>query len=190
MRIPNLASQPFLNARPVWLVTIGALTLAVIFLGFNIHAYLSGNRQHGEKLSERVKLEAEQRVIEGELRADVGQLDQVSWRGLRLQVSELNIVLRQQGFSWLVLLRDIEEVLPRDVRLTRIAPSVNDAEVQLAISGLARSRDAMLLLLENLIENQDFSDPVPNNEIWPEGSDRGIYEFTLRVRYLAGEERP
>ncbi len=190
MKAPNLASQPFLNARPVWLVTIVALVLAAIFLGINVHVYLRGNRILGEQIQEQEQLLADRSTVEVALTREIDQLDRVPWRGLGRKVDELNFVLRQQGFSWLALLRDIEEVLPRDVRLVRIAPTVEEVEVALAIEGVARSRDAMLDLLENLIQDERFSNPMPSIEVSPEESGTGIYEFALEVHYKPEELAP
>jgi len=37
---PNLATRPFLNTRPVWLVTAVAGAVTVILLAFNLRLFL------------------------------------------------------------------------------------------------------------------------------------------------------
>lgn len=189
MMTPNLATSPFLNNRPVWLVAIAALVVALVFLGVNVHLYLKDTRLEGELATEESRLNSAKSGHEEMLRADISRLDRVQWRSLHRQVEQLNLIVRQRNFSWLGLLADVEQVLPREVRLVRIAPSVREEEVVLDLNAIARSREAMLELLENMIEDEHFQDPLPSIEVSPELSATGAYEFVLEVRYLPEGER-
>ena len=64
------------------------------------------------------------------------------WRSLAARVNAANAILREHAFSWLQMLNDIERVMPYDVRLTKIAPSVGSDGVALSIEVIARNRDA------------------------------------------------
>ncbi len=118
----------------------------------------------------------------------LAELEKVPWRSLASRVSGTNLVLREWGFSWLDLLDDIEAVMPREVRVIRIGPSVGPDEVTLNLMVVARSRDAMIELLQNLINDPSFSQPIPIHEGFPEESRTAGYDLTLRVNYHPNEE--
>lgn len=112
-------------------------------------------------------------------------LDRVPWRTLEARVNATNLVLQEHAFSWLQMLDDIEHVMPYDVRLTRIMPSVSPEGVMLAFEVVARNRDAMLNFIDNLVEDPRFDDPVLASEKTPEDSNTGTYVLNMRVQYLA-----
>jgi len=188
MNVPNLASRPFLNTRPVWLVTVAAGAVALVLAVVNIQLFAASNRSLSAQLEREDKLAAEYLAVESEVRSDIAALDKVKWRTLRRQVEGVNAVLREHSFSWLTLLDDIERVIPYDVRLIRITPTIDQASVVLALDGMARSREAMLTFFDNLISDPAFADPLPQWEANPDESGVVGYTFTVRVVYQVGQE--
>jgi hypothetical protein len=187
---PNLATRPFLNTRPVWLLTGIAGALALILIGFNIRLFVVESRSLGDEISRRNDLELLYRTVAAEVSADVDDLQKVPWTSLKARVDAANLVLREHSFSWLRMLDDIERVMPYDVRLSRITPTVGSDEVMLSFSVIARNRDAMLQLIDNFIADPRFDDPRPSVERTLEGSALANYELLLRVSYHPLEEAP
>lgn len=189
MITPNLASRPFLNTRPVWLVAIAAGILATILIAANLRLFLVTNRSVDDELAQRDELELRFNDLESNVRSDIDVLQKVPWRSLRARVDATNLVLREHAFSWLRMLDDIERVMPYDVRLTKIMPNVTNTGVILSFDVVARNRDAMLDFLDNLIADPRFFDPTPASEQTPEESSAGTYVLTMRVDYqpLEGE---
>jgi Tfp pilus assembly protein PilN len=188
MIIPNLASRPFLNTRPVWLVTLAAGALALLLVSANVRLYFDSSQSHMELLLHREQLELEHRALEGDVRKSLDELDAVPWRRLASRVDNLNLILREHAFSWIVLLNDIEGVLPREVRLIKISPKVEKDGAILNIQGVARSREGMLDFMDNLIADPRFAKPLPSSEVPPEGGKTVGYLFSLRVDYSPLEE--
>jgi len=187
---PNLATRPFLNTRPVWLLTAITGALALILIGFNIRLFLVENRTLGDEISRRDELDVRYRAVASEVAADVGELRRVPWASLQTRVDATNLVLREHNFSWLRMLDDIERVMPYDVRLIKISPSVGPEDVTLSLSVIARNRDAMLQLLDQFITDPRFNDPTPSTERTPEESATGNYSLIMRVNYHPLEETP
>jgi Tfp pilus assembly protein PilN len=187
---PNLATRPFLNTRPVWLLTAIAGVLALILIGFNLRLFLIENRTLGDEISRQDDLELLYRTVAAEVSADVDDLQKVPWASLRARVDATNLVLREHSFSWLRMLDDIERVMPYELRLTRIGPTVGPEAVMLSLSVIARNRDAMLQLLDNFIADPRFDEPTPLREITPEDSAVANYEMLLRVSYHPLGETP
>jgi len=187
---PNLATRPFLNTRPVWLLTAITGILALILIGFNLRLFLVENRTLGDEISRRDELDQRYRTVASEVTLDVNELRRVPWVSLKARVDATNLVLREHNFSWLRMLDDIERVMPYDVRLTKIGPSVGPEEVTLSLSVIARNRDAMLQLLDRFIADPRFDNPTPSTERTPEESALGSYSLVMRVSYHPLEETP
>jgi Tfp pilus assembly protein PilN len=180
---PNLATRPFLNTRPVWLVTVVAGALTLILLALNLRLFVVANRALVDETAKRDALLERHLTLEAAVRQDVEALERVPWRSLTRRVDATNLILREHSFSWLGMLDDIERVMPYDVRLTKISPSVSDEGAALSLALIALNRDAMLELLDNLVADPRFSDPTPSNETTPEENSAAAYVMNLRVNY-------
>jgi len=187
---PNLATRPFLNTRPVWIVAAVAGLLALILIGFNLRLYLVANRHLDDETTMRDELEHRYTALATEVTTDVSVLEKVPWRSLKGRVDATNLVLREHSFSWIEMLDDIERVMPYDLRLTKISPSVGADEVTLSLVAIARNRDAMLNFLDNLIADPRFENPTPSSEKTPEETTLATYLLSMRVTYHPYEEAP
>jgi len=187
---PNLATRPFLNTRPVWLVAAAAGVLALILIGFNLRLYLVANQHLDDETTTQDGLELRYSALATEVKANVDVLERVPWKSLKGRVDATNLILREHSFSWIEMLDDIERVMPYDLRLTRITPSVGSDEVTLSLVAIARNRDVMLEFLDNLIADSRFEDPTPSSEKTPEETELATYLLTMRVTYHPSEETP
>lgn len=182
MRMPSLASRPFLNTRPVWAFTVSAVVLGLILMAVNIFLYVSSNARLEEQLQREKTLRAQVKELHDEVLRDVAALKKVPWKRLDRRAAGLNTILQAYGFSWQNLLRDVGAVLPRQVRLNRIAPSVTKEGLSLGFKGTAQSRDAILEFLQNMIDDPHFERPLPRSETTPEEAGVG-YDFVIKVFY-------
>lgn len=186
MIAPNLASRPQLNTRPVWVVAGVAAGLALVFAVVNGLVWLTSSRALEEQLVLRDRLEAEAQQLGTEVAEQADNLNRVPWKSLAARVNAVNAVIREHEFSWIGMLDDIERVLPYDVRLTKITPKVDVDSVNLGLTAVGRTREALLELLDTMIADPSFSDPTPLSEITPEESGFG-YLLVLTVVHHPGE---
>jgi Tfp pilus assembly protein PilN len=187
---PNLASRPFLNTRPVWLLTGACVVLTVTFGALNVLSYVRSNRTLAPVIERRAELDAIKSELERSVRGEVQRLEGVPWKSLADRVRDTNVVLRERNFSWIRLLDDVERVMPYQVRMVTISPGVSTEGVSLSLAVVAQSRDAMLELLENLIADPSFSQPMPLREGLPETARTAEYELSLNVTYHPGGRKP
>ena len=184
IRRPNLAARPFENVRPVW-VAGGVLALAALVLtGVSLADFISA---HGRERSATASL-ARLRVRRAELVAKVEtanrQLAAVGWKKLQGETTSLEEVVARRKLVWSQLLADLERVVPWDIRLVGITPSVaKDGSLQIGLDGLATGRDAWLKLIAVLFADPKFSDPLPRSEEAPSARNGQGYRFSLTVRY-------
>lgn len=187
MITPSLASRPFLNTRPVWILTIAAGCLALVLMVLNVRFYLVTNRAVEDEILTRDALEEQYGALEDMAQQEIAFLNRVPWRTLEARVNATNLVLEEHAFSWLQMLDNIERVMPYEVRLTRIVPSVGPEGVILTFEVVARNRDAMLNFIDNLVADPLFDEPSLASETTPEDSATGTYLLSMRVRYHAAE---
>jgi len=188
--LPSLASRPFLNTRPVWIVTVVCSVLAVGLLVVNVNLYFRSSQLLTVEIGRRSDLTNREGELSAALSAEVKQLKRVPWKALDTRVAMLNEILRSHAFSWTRMLSDLGDVLPYGVRLLKISPTVAGREVELALSGTARTRQAFLELLQKMIDDPRFASPLPSREATPESTQSQGYDFNLRVTYRPQEEAP
>jgi len=181
--IPNLASRPFLNTRPVWLVTAAAGVLALALVLLNVLSYVRAGRTLEPQIEHRDRLLVEERALVAGLSGLVAELEQVPWRSLDARIEATNVILREHNFSWLAMLNDVERVMPYDVRILQVSPDVGPTGVDLHLRVVAKTREAMIEFLDNLIADPRFSRPTPRTETTPEQSESGSYNLSLSVHY-------
>ena len=189
MIVPNLASRPHLNTRPVWLVIGAAAFLSLIFAVLNTQVWLKSNRELEEQILLLDQLKADNERLTLEVGRQAEDLNRVPWKSLAARVNAVNAVIQEHEFSWVGLLDDIERVLPYDVRLTKITPKVDGDEVNLSLNAIGRTREALLDFFDTLIEDPSFSDPTPSSEMTPEESGYG-YVFQMTVVHHPGQASP
>ena len=158
MMAPNFAKHPFLNTRPVWLLTAVAGVVAIVLIVVNIVLYRSSSQELRQQIAVEGTLLEERQTVKGNLREVIGELQTVRWRSLRERVEILNTVLKQHGFSWLLMLNHIEGALPREVRLVRVSPNIGDQGVSVSLRGVAKKDRGIGRLGRGPGEAQQFID--------------------------------
>ncbi|MEP0773309.1 MAG: hypothetical protein HRF46_02975 [Acidobacteriota bacterium] len=187
MRRPNLASAPFLNTRPVWVLGSALLVAAVALTAMSVSEFLL-KREEEEGLRQRLTVLQQRREVVARAVAELNRtLAVVPWKQLQGETAALSQIAGKRGWAWTTMLADVERVLPWDVRLVSISPSVDDkGRVRLALVGVAAGRDSWLKLLTRLFSDPSFAEPVPALEEAPSATNPGGYRFQLAVRYLPG----
>ncbi len=124
MKIVNLARRPFVNVRPVVRLTVVLWLLGVLLLAANFLFYARYWRDSAE-------IRGQLAAVERERNHEEESLDELNQQaaGLDLeaqidQVIYLNRLIRNRTFPWSDLFEDLEEILPPDVRLSSVQPSV------------------------------------------------------------------
>jgi hypothetical protein len=155
----NLASRPFRNTTlPALLTGVGSFVLVVATLA---HGYLLWSLVRGGRHRQEGDVRALE-LREASLRSGISSLRRsrpapatlAEWRAVKDLVD-------RRAFSWTGLLSRLEDLLPGDVRVTSIAPSVQKGRTSLDISVRVQAAGEGLVLLRKLQENGDFEDVFP-----------------------------
>ena len=184
MQRPNLSSEPFANTRPIWVTALVLAVLSVAATTLTVAEYVGKRGEEHAAASRLQQLEARRATLASQVQALNGELSRVSWGSLAAETSSLGQVVAHRSLSWTLMLGDLERVLPWNVRLVSISPSLdNDGHVRLALRGVATDREAWLSLLARLFTDAHFSDPVPISEEAPGPTNSEGHRFQVTVRY-------
>jgi Tfp pilus assembly protein PilN len=192
---PNLAGRPFVNLRPLARAAAALWTLGGLLLLFNLVAYWGHIRGTRDL---RGRLARAQTALAGEDAAIARLADELRRRDLarqNVQVAFLNRRIAERTFGWSALFERLSEVLPRDVRIYRLAPvnilparerrgaaaapPTRKAAFTLDIAGAARTDEALLELIDALFAHPAFAAPKLSRE----ARDGGEISFDLSVTY-------
>jgi hypothetical protein len=187
MQRPNLAGKPFKNTRPVWLASAVMAAIALIFSAVNLSEAL-GARESERAQAQRLESLTRRRIqLVKNLDTANRELAKVPWKKLQAETTSLQGVVARRALSWGRLLLNLERVLPWDIRLSSIDPSVTETGgIQITLRGVAATREGWLHLVALLFTDEKFSDPVPISEESPGSSGMQGYAFQVKVMYWPG----
>jgi type IV pilus assembly protein PilN len=161
MKIPiNLASQPFRRDRAM---LVASIAVSLLLCG-SLAILISLARVDKSQLAD---LHRELDQLNGQIRtatAQQSQLDAVLRKPQNAEVLEqsvfLNTLLRRKGISWTRIFADLEKVMPYNVRVIQIRPSVSsDEQVSLDMTVGADDNAAVIGLFKALQEDPLFVYP-------------------------------
>lgn len=155
----NLASRPFRNERLprvlTWLLALtalGATAWHVSELMALSSAETQERRQEASRLeSELARGRSEQDAAHG---PEPGREQRQGWAAVKA-------IVDRRAFSWTRLMARLEHSLPREVKLTSIAPTTEAGEVTLEITAVARTVEDGLALVSAFESQPEFSDVRP-----------------------------
>jgi hypothetical protein len=181
----NFARRPFRDERPVFLVMGIALALAAALLFANWRLYVGFHRSVAGTSRQIETLQA--RKSAATKAADEARTALNSYRvsSLAKESRGLLQLVAAHRFSWIELLARLERVLPPDVRVSRLTPTVYETgQVSLSLDLVGRDADTVVHTIAALSRDPAFS----GVEIRSESSqERGVPEgrsFELATRYV------
>ncbi len=155
----NLASRPFTDLTDIYKrlrVAMGILALAAIALGLLLHFVM----QQDQRAYQRTHLIDDALTqMGGERQSYESLMQQPSNAKVLLQTEALNELFDEKAFSWTLVMKDLETVLPDPVQVTEIEPvRTKDGQVILHLRVLG-PRDENIRLVENMEHSNRFLRP-------------------------------
>jgi len=190
MRRPNLASSPFLDVRPVLMLSGTLALVALVLTGVSLGEVVRARGKERAAASALARLQARRTELATKVEAANRKLAGVGWKKLQVETVAMQDVVARHKLVWSQLLAELERVVPWDIRLLEISPRIaKDGSVDVTLTGAAASREAWLKLLALFFVDPKFSDPLPRVEESPSATNGQGYRFSLSVRYWP-EGRP
>jgi type IV pilus assembly protein PilN len=155
----NLASRPFTDLTDVYKrlrIAMGVLALLAIALGLLLHFVMQRNLrayQRAHLIDDAVASMARERQGYEDL------MQQPPNAKVLAQTDALNELFDEKAFSWTLVMKDLETVLPNPVQVTEIEPvRTKDGQVILHLRVLG-PRDENIKLVENMEHSNRFLRP-------------------------------
>jgi type IV pilus assembly protein PilN len=184
MRVPvNLAREPFRNDRPM---LVGSAFLAVVLaatLAFLVSMSISERRQSEDTQAALARTNAQLAGI----RAQQTRLDAL----MRLPGNEvvldrsvlLNTLIKRKAISWTKIFSDLQTVLPENVRVLTIRPTVNaQDQLFLDMTVAADSPEPVIGFIAKLEGSDVFGSTAVSGIVPPSQTD-AFYRYRLSVNY-------
>jgi hypothetical protein len=183
MKTPiNLASQPFRRDRAMLAASVAVTVLLTLTLGVLISLALSDRAQMADTRANIDRLNARLRVLNNQQ----SQLDAVLRKPENAEVLErslfLNDLLVRKGISWTRIFADLEKVVPYNVRVIQIHPTV-DAQnhIMLDMQVGAESPEPVIQMLQKMSE-APFARPSPKIQQSPSQAEP-LWRYRVSVEY-------
>ncbi len=185
MRIPiNLAGQPFRRDRAV-LVASGALgVLLIVLLVFLLSLNRLESGQVADTRVEIARLDSQVRAVS----AQQARQDAILRKPEHAEVLErslfLNALLYRKGISWTRIFADLEKIVPYNVRIMAIRPSVaGQNRISLDMTVGSEALAPVIELLKNLEGSPSFGEVYSHSVLPPTQTDK-LYRCRVSVNYV------
>jgi len=184
MRIPvNLASQPFRRDRAVLVASGAAAVLLIALLVFLISLNTMENSQVADTRKQIARLESQIHSVS----AEQTRQDAILRKPENAEVMDLslflNALLYRKGISWTKIFADLEKVVPYNVRIMTIRPSiVGQNQVSLDMTIGSESPGPVIDLLKNLEASPLFGAVYSHSMLPPTQTDK-LYRCRVSVNY-------
>ena len=180
----NLARRPFRNNTLLYCVFSGC---ALLLLAGSIYNYWEFRRS-GVELE---ALQTEIGAIDERQQAFAAQVEQVRQEIRAVDLTTFNAkadfangLLLSKFFSWSDLFDLLEDLMPPEVKLRSIRPSVSAQRIEIQVDGLAQTPMALYEFQKALDDDEHFANVYPLSENTRET--RGELNFDLVMDYVPG----
>ena len=189
----NFARRPFVNERLPRLVFVVAATLVIgltLVHGFFLARYLV--REQEELDVQVAELRDELARTNSRIASAAASVAQGQTELSNDKTLFLAHLYRLKSFSWTGLFNELEEITPRAVRITSIAPVEIDGEISVTLTLVGRTLQNVLEMVSALEGSSFFATVFPLDDVdlaeMDAGTGSGI-AATLQLRYVDFEPR-
>lgn len=181
----NFARKPFRDSRPISITVIAATLIGALLLTLNVRDYIHFHDSAAGTRAEIIRLNDTAARSEDEAARIRSHISTAGLKELQTEGGALNGLIKERQFSWVLLLSRLEEVLPGEVYVTSLAPSVAaDGSATLSINFVGKSEESIVRTLDAFARNPHFHHPAPSSESDPDKGQPEGFQFHLTVRYF------
>jgi type IV pilus assembly protein PilN len=185
----NLASQPYQDVRRfAWRWGVALVTLTLLTVGL-VYAAVGQLRSWHATNADANKLRQQIARVDVESATAAAFLNRPENRGTRDHAQFLNELIARKAFSWIDVLSDLEKIMPPQLHVVSIRPTVNDRnELQISLDVAGQSRESALELVRHMEESPDFRNAQVNTES-AAGGQAGAVRFNISAAYVPNYAR-
>ncbi|MCP5116353.1 MAG: hypothetical protein GY953_36450 [bacterium] len=185
----NLASAPFRRDRPILVASTALGVVLVVLLGVQIYLISAATDEGNQTTAAIAAVQTELGRLASEQNRLKGVLAEPDNAAVLERSLFLNALLMRKGISWTFIFRDLEEVLPYNVKLIQVRPKVNqtsqdgiDNEILLDMVVAAEASDQVIEMLQALESSSLFGETSVSTLSPPTQADP-LHRYQISVRY-------
>jgi hypothetical protein len=181
----NLASHPYENLRPRYVLAGMALVLVAVLAALLVSRERQQNAETRSITQQMARFEQEMQDLAREQRELDEWLRRPEVQEIRDHSAFLNSLILRKSLSWTQMFLDLEKILPARAQVTSIQPRINrDRQPELAISVTADDMGPLVELLKNLESSSQFGSPaVQSQRFSTERNSKTQVAMELRTLY-------
>jgi len=183
----NLASAPLVNYT---LYFIGCVVLVVITASFAVWNGVSLVQWKGENDSLKEKI-GQQRAQTAELQRQSNDLQKrintIKTPAFVSETEFFNQAIKRRVFSWTELLDEFERLLPENIRMISVSPSIQDEAIGIKLEVSAKTLDDIVELITAFQSSPNFSNVVFRSE---QDQEDGHLGAIISMDYFPGGIKP
>jgi hypothetical protein len=184
MKIPiNLASQPFRHDRAM---LIGSGLLAVIMIATLAMLVSLARIDRKNKIESMKQLAVEHKRL-AKVQKDLAEVDQELHQPKNEAVLERSVLLNQlllrKGISWTRIFSDLEKVVPYNVQVLQIRPSVDGKNRIYLQMVLGADQTTQLAAFVQKLEASESFGATTVTDIHPPSQTDPLFRYTVNVIY-------
>ena len=185
MRIPiNLSTEPFRRDRPVLVATSAVAVALALMLAVVVYLIMADRARVKDTRVAVARLDTEVRKISSEQAKLEGTLRQPANAEVLQRSYLLNTLIQHKSISWTKIFRDLESVMPLDVRIisVRLPQVTSQSEVVLDVQVGAKEPGPIIVFMSRLNKSPLFG-PVDPKDEQPPTQQEPIYKYRFTVNY-------
>lgn len=166
----NLATRPFYNDRAVRVGIAVAVLLVAALTAFNIMEVAALNQRNAEMTERAEAAEGQTTALRQQAQAIRQSMNTEEMAAVQQAAQEANLLIERRVFSWTDLFNQFERTLPPEVRITSVAPQIDqDGRMLLVINVLSRRPEDLSLFMDQLEGSGRFRDVISRQDQPEEG---------------------
>lgn len=187
----NLATHPYEDSRRFYTQWIPALAvLAALAIGLSWFAYsqYAEYRRQNQELSDLQSQIREWEKVKAEASEVLARPDN---SGTRDQAAYLNDLFRRKAFSWTQVMADLEKIMPAQVQVASIKPTLTpEGALEFSLIVNTRRRDQAIELVRRMEGSPRFVFPEIRAERTQAQGAAGQSEYSAEISALYRPETP
>lgn len=181
----NLASHPYENLRPSYVLAAVGIVLLVVLAGFLVSREQQQSAETRSITRQMARFEQEVESLASEQSELDEWLRRPEVQEIRDHSAFLNSLILRKSLSWTQMFLDLEQILPDRAQVTAIQPRVNRSQQPgLALAVTAEEMGPLVELLKNLESSSQFGSPtVLSQRFTADRNSVPQVEMTLQTSY-------
>jgi Tfp pilus assembly protein PilN len=177
----NLALNPLRNYS---LYFIGCIALVVISIGFavfnatSLKSWYEENRSLQQKISEQQRKRSVLQREEASLRSKIAEIKTPEFV---METEFINKAIKRRVFSWTTLFDQFERVLPNNVKMVSVLPTISDEQIAISMEVAAKGLNDLFELITVFQNTPAFKKVVLKSE---RQENDGLHYATISLVYL------